>query len=134
VTSAAASFSRKIAALARGEVPIFEPGLADLVKTNLREGRLKFATELAPAVRAADAVPARRHGPARLRLCRGRKDVSAAGFGLSGPPDAPGWSGRSGEAREFLTSGDVHHFAIGRGRGPGDTLRPNLAKRTQIQL
>jgi UDPglucose 6-dehydrogenase len=46
----------KIASLARGEVPIFEPGLADLVKTNLREGRLDFATELAPAVRAADAV------------------------------------------------------------------------------
>jgi UDPglucose 6-dehydrogenase len=46
----------KIASLARGEVPIYEPGLADLVKTNLREGRLEFATELAPAVRAADAV------------------------------------------------------------------------------
>jgi UDPglucose 6-dehydrogenase len=46
----------KIAALARGEVPIFEPGLADLVKTNLREGRLVFATELAPAVGGADAV------------------------------------------------------------------------------
>jgi UDPglucose 6-dehydrogenase len=46
----------KIASLARGEVPIYEPGLADLVKTNLREGRLVFATELAPAVRAADAV------------------------------------------------------------------------------
>jgi UDPglucose 6-dehydrogenase len=46
----------KIAALARGEVPIFEPGLADLVKSNLHEGRLVFATELTAAVRAADAV------------------------------------------------------------------------------
>jgi UDPglucose 6-dehydrogenase len=46
----------KIASLARGEVPIFEPGLADLVKANLREGRLDFTTELAPAVRTADAV------------------------------------------------------------------------------
>ncbi|HXW24004.1 MAG TPA: UDP-glucose/GDP-mannose dehydrogenase family protein [Xanthobacteraceae bacterium] len=46
----------KIAALARGEVPIYEPGLADLVKTNLREGRLAFTTALEPAVRAADAV------------------------------------------------------------------------------
>jgi UDPglucose 6-dehydrogenase len=46
----------KIASLARGEVPIFEPGLADLVKTNLRQDRLVFSTELAPAVRAADAV------------------------------------------------------------------------------
>src|SRR5262252_5986883 len=46
----------KIASLARGEVPIFEPELAELVKTNLRQGRLVFSTELAPAVRAADAV------------------------------------------------------------------------------
>src|SRR5215468_4866593 len=46
----------KIASLARGEVPIFEPGLADLVKTNLQQGRLVFSTELPPAVRAADAV------------------------------------------------------------------------------
>src|SRR5947209_2736236 len=46
----------KIAALAQGEVPIFEPGLADLVRSNLREGRLAFATEVAAAVRAADAV------------------------------------------------------------------------------
>ncbi|HYS47590.1 MAG TPA: UDP-glucose/GDP-mannose dehydrogenase family protein [Xanthobacteraceae bacterium] len=46
----------KIASLARGEVPIFEPGLVELVKSNLREGRLAFATDLAAAVRAADAV------------------------------------------------------------------------------
>src|SRR5215469_6896003 len=46
----------KIASLARGEVPIFEPGLPEMVKSNLRQGRLVFSTELAPAVRAADAV------------------------------------------------------------------------------
>jgi UDPglucose 6-dehydrogenase len=46
----------KIASLARGEVPIFEPGLPELVKSNLRQGRLVFSTDLAPAVRAADAV------------------------------------------------------------------------------
>src|SRR5690349_7688276 len=46
----------KIASLARGEVPIFEPGLADLVKSNLRQGRLVFSTELPPAVATADAV------------------------------------------------------------------------------
>src|SRR6201987_4403189 len=46
----------KIASLARGEVPIFEPGLPELDKTNLRQGRLVFATELPPAVRKADAV------------------------------------------------------------------------------
>jgi UDPglucose 6-dehydrogenase len=46
----------KIASLARGEVPIFEPGLPELVKTNLRQGRLVFSTELPAAVRKADAV------------------------------------------------------------------------------
>jgi UDPglucose 6-dehydrogenase len=46
----------KIASLARGEVPIFEPGLPELVKTNLRQGRLVFSTELPGAVRNADAV------------------------------------------------------------------------------
>src|ERR1051325_7460580 len=46
----------KIASLARGAVPIFEPGLAELVKTNLHQGRLVFSTDLPPAVRKADAV------------------------------------------------------------------------------
>jgi UDPglucose 6-dehydrogenase len=46
----------KIASLARGEVPIFEPGLAELVKSNLHQDRLIFSTDLAPAVRSADAV------------------------------------------------------------------------------
>src|SRR5262245_40379139 len=46
----------KIAALARGEIPIYEPGLKDLVSTNVAAGRLSFATALAEPVRAADAV------------------------------------------------------------------------------
>ncbi len=46
----------KIAALRRGEMPIFEPGLPELVAKNVREGRLSFATELAGPVRAAEAV------------------------------------------------------------------------------
>ena len=46
----------RIAALRQGVVPIFEPGLAELVAANLREGRLDFTTELAAPVRAAAAV------------------------------------------------------------------------------
>jgi UDPglucose 6-dehydrogenase len=46
----------KIAALARGEVPIYEPGLNDLVAANTRAGRLKFTNDLPGAVKAADAV------------------------------------------------------------------------------
>jgi UDPglucose 6-dehydrogenase len=46
----------KIDALKRGQMPIYEPGLSDLVSTNTRAGRLKFTTELAPAVSEANAV------------------------------------------------------------------------------
>ena len=46
----------KIAALGRGEVPIYEPGLNDLVAANARAGRLKFTNDLPGAVKAADAV------------------------------------------------------------------------------
>ena len=46
----------KIAALRQGQIPIYEPGLADLVAKNVAEGRLRFTTELAEAVPGADAV------------------------------------------------------------------------------
>lgn len=46
---------RRIAALKRGEIPIFEPGLDALVEANARHGRLEFAADAA-AVSAADAV------------------------------------------------------------------------------
>jgi UDPglucose 6-dehydrogenase len=46
----------KIAALQNGLMPIYEPGLDQLVAKNVRDGHLFFSTELAPAVREADAV------------------------------------------------------------------------------
>jgi UDPglucose 6-dehydrogenase len=45
----------KVASLNRGEIPIFEPGLSDLVEANVRQGRLEFATTL-DSVGDADAV------------------------------------------------------------------------------
>ena len=57
----------KIAALHRGEIPIFEPGLDALVAANVKAKRLDFTTDLKQPVADADAVlsrSARRHGAA----------------------------------------------------------------------
>ena len=48
--------AEKIAALRRGEIPIFEPDLDRLVEANTRAGRLRFSTELAVPVAESDAV------------------------------------------------------------------------------
>jgi UDPglucose 6-dehydrogenase len=47
---------RKLAALADGRMPIFEPGLDQLVAANVKAGRLAFTGELAAAVHGAEAV------------------------------------------------------------------------------
>jgi UDPglucose 6-dehydrogenase len=47
---------RKIELLQAGEVPIFEPGLQDLMAKNVAGGRLSFTLDLAEAVAGADAV------------------------------------------------------------------------------
>ncbi len=46
----------KVAALRAGTIPIFEPGLDEVVAANAKAGRLSFATDMAKAVSEADAV------------------------------------------------------------------------------
>ena len=46
----------KIDMLRAGRIPIFEPGLETIVATNTQAGRLSFTTDLATAVKDADAV------------------------------------------------------------------------------
>ena len=46
----------KIEALHCGEIPIFEPGLDELVESNVNAGRLSFTTDLQQPVANADAV------------------------------------------------------------------------------
>jgi UDPglucose 6-dehydrogenase len=45
-----------IARLRAGEIPIYEPGLDELVRRNSRSGRLKFTSDIAEGVKDADAV------------------------------------------------------------------------------
>ncbi len=46
----------KIAALNRGEVPIYEPGLNSMIQHNTVEGRLQFTTDTARAVRDSEVI------------------------------------------------------------------------------
>ena len=46
----------KIAALRHGEIPIFEPGLKELVEASAKAGRLNFTTDLAESVSDANVV------------------------------------------------------------------------------
>jgi len=64
--------TQKVEALQRCEIPIYEPGLATVVRTNMDEGRLRFTTDLGPAIEKAQAIfiavgtPSRPDGSADL--------------------------------------------------------------------
>jgi len=47
---------RKIGMLNEGKVPIYEPGLEELIKRNTAHGRLTFTTDMAAAVRRSDII------------------------------------------------------------------------------
>ena len=46
----------KIATLLRGEIPIYEPGLSELVTKNVAAGRLKFTTSTAEGVESGEVI------------------------------------------------------------------------------
>jgi UDPglucose 6-dehydrogenase len=64
--------ARKIEALRGGTIPIYEPGLDEIVARNIGEGRLSFSTGLPGAVKKSDAVfiavgtPSKEDGSANL--------------------------------------------------------------------
>jgi UDPglucose 6-dehydrogenase len=83
--------SSKIAALERNEMPIYEPGLDQLVAANAASGRLTFSTDLPAAMRGVEAVfvavgtPARRgDGHADLSYVHGAaREIAAAMEGFT---------------------------------------------------
>ncbi len=48
--------SHRINSLSRGEIPFFEPGLAEIVERNVTAGRLEFGTKIVQAISCADVV------------------------------------------------------------------------------
>jgi UDPglucose 6-dehydrogenase len=48
--------AKKVDALRRGEIPIYEPGLEEMIPRNVAEDRLRFTTDLAGAVKASDIL------------------------------------------------------------------------------
>ena len=64
--------ARKIERLQRGECPIHEPGLGELIRRNLKSGRLSFTTDATEAYQSAEAIficvgtPSKEEGQADL--------------------------------------------------------------------
>ena len=56
ILRASTSTGKKIDALNNGLIPIYEPGLEELVKRNVEEGRLHFTTELTDCLDKVEVV------------------------------------------------------------------------------
>lgn len=68
---------KKIRALKKGDIPFYEPGLEDLIRRNLKNGRLKFSTRIHDAADSslvifiAVGTPPRGDGSADMRYVEG---------------------------------------------------------------
>lgn len=78
---------KKLAMLKKGKSHFYEPGLEELIQSNVREGRLSFAAEIGKAVAASDVVfiavgtPPRPDGGADLSAIEGVARQVAATLG-----------------------------------------------------
>jgi UDPglucose 6-dehydrogenase len=64
----------KIAELQSGKIPIYEPGLEEIVRSNVRQGRLSYTTDLSSPVAQADMIMIAVGTPSRSR--DGHADLS----------------------------------------------------------
>jgi UDPglucose 6-dehydrogenase len=110
----------KVAMLRRGKVPIYEPGLEELVKRNKSEGRLVFTTDLPKAVRGAEVVfiavgtPQGEDGSADLRHVMGvARDIARAMNGYKVIVDKSTVPvGTAEKVREIVRRETTHPFSV----------------------
>ncbi len=110
----------KVAMLRRGKIPIYEPGLEELVRRNKSEGRLVFTTELPKAVRGADVIfiavgtPQGEDGSADLRHVMGvARDIARAMNGykvIVNKSTVP--VGTAEKVREVVRRETTHPFSV----------------------
>ncbi|MGH9384197.1 MAG: UDP-glucose dehydrogenase family protein [Vicinamibacterales bacterium] len=110
----------KVQMLRRGQVPIYEPGLQELVKRNKTEGRLAFTTELPKAVRASQVVfiavgtPQGEDGSADLRHVLGvARDIAKSMPGyrvIVNKSTVP--VGTAEKVREIVRRETTHPFSV----------------------
>ena len=48
--------SNKISKLKNGEIPIYEPGLEELIKRNLKQKRLQFSKNISESIKKSDLI------------------------------------------------------------------------------
>src|SRR5918997_7055337 len=110
----------KVRALQKGKIPIFEPGLEELVKRNRQEGRLTFTTTLPRAVRSSQVIfiavgtPEAEDGSADLQHVLGvARDVARAMNGYKVIVDKSTVPvGTAERVREVIRRETTHPFSV----------------------
>ncbi len=110
----------RVDALRRGEIPIYEPGLPELVQRNAKLGHLKFSTSTAEAVRGAKVAiiavgtPSRSDGSADLQyVLEAAREIGRALDGYTvvvTKSTVP--VGTADKVREAVASTARHEFAV----------------------
>lgn len=111
---------KKIASLKAGRVPIYEPGLEEMVRRNIEEQRLSFTTDLPDAVKKSSVIfiavgtPQGQNGDANLEYVHAT--VKAIGKAMDGHKIIVTKStvpvGTADRIKQWLTEETSHPFAV----------------------